>query len=228
MLKRLGKMLKPGLTTKEIEENFDNYLKEYPGMEPAFKNFMGYPASLCVSINDEVIHGIPSQARVIKDGDCVGIDLGIKYKGVFVDTAYTYLVGKPTKIAKKLTQVTLKALLKGIKAAKAGATTGDIGFSIQRFVEGKGFSVIRKFVGHGIGKSLHQAPEVPNFGMSGEGKRLVTGMAVAIEPMVSAGNFDVEITSDGWTARTKDGSLSAHFEHTVLITDKGALILTKR
>jgi methionyl aminopeptidase len=225
ILKRLSKMLKPGISTSEIENNFKTLLMQYPGMESAFKGFMGYPAFLCTSVNEEVIHGIPS-SKVIKDGDMVSIDLGIKYQGVFVDTAYTYLIGKPTKLAKRLVEVTFRALQEGIKKAKVGAKVGDISFAIQRFVERKGFSVIRKFVGHGIGRNLHEPPEIPNFGNLGEGELLSEGMAIAIEPMVAAGGFEVEISNDGWTAKTKDGSLSAHFEHTVLITNRGPLILT--
>jgi methionyl aminopeptidase len=225
ILKRIGKILKPGIATSEIENNFKLMLTQYPGMESAFKGFMGYPALLCTSINDEVIHGIPG-SRIIKDGDMVSIDLGIKYQGVFVDTAYTYLVGKPSGLAKKLVKVTFKALQEGIRRAKIGAKVGDISFAIQRFVEKKGFSVIRKFVGHGIGRNLHQPPEIPNFGNLGAGELLTEGMAIAIEPMVAAGGFEVDVAADGWTAKTKDGSLSAHFEHTVLITNRGPVILT--
>ncbi|MDP2923929.1 MAG: type I methionyl aminopeptidase [Candidatus Omnitrophota bacterium] len=227
ILKRLGKIIAPGMATKDIENSFDMYLSQYPGMESAFKGFMGYPASLCVSINEEVIHGIPSSARIIKDGDSVSIDLGIKYKGIFVDTAHTYLVGKASRLARKLVKATLRALHEGIKKAKVGARVGDISFTIQNFIENRGFSVIRKFVGHGIGKRLHEVPEIPNFGKMGEGQELCEGMAIAIEPMVSSGGFEVEIANDGWTARTKDRSLSAHFEHTVLITDTGPFILTR-
>lgn len=227
ILKKLGKCVVPGVTTKSIEDNFDNYLKEYPGMESAFKGFMGYPASLCVSINNEVIHGIPSDKREIREGDLVSIDLGIKHKGLFVDTAYTYIAGKPDKLAKKLVKASLRALYEGIKKARPQATTGDIGSAVQNFVESQGFAVVRKFVGHGIGRSLHQYPEVPNFGKPGEGNELFEGMAIAIEPMVTAGNSDVEVASDGWTAKTRDGSLSAHFEHTIAVTKKGPLILTR-
>ncbi|MFA5007748.1 MAG: type I methionyl aminopeptidase [Candidatus Omnitrophota bacterium] len=227
ILKKLGKCVVAGATTKYIEESFDNYLKEYPGMESAFKGYMDYPASLCVSINDEVIHGIPSDKREIREGDLVSIDLGIKYKGLFVDTAYTYIAGRGNKIARKLVKASLKSLYEGIKKVKPQATTGDIGFAVQKFVENQGFAVVKQFVGHGIGKSLHLYPEVPNFGMPGKGDRLREGMAIAIEPMVAAGNYEVGVAGDGWTAKTKDGSLSAHFEHTVAITKKGPLILTK-
>ncbi|MFA6994763.1 MAG: type I methionyl aminopeptidase [Candidatus Paceibacterota bacterium] len=227
ILKKLGKCVRPGVTTKYIEESFDNYLKEYPGMESAFKGFMGYPASLCVSINDEVIHGIPSDKREICEGDLVSIDLGIKQKGLFVDTAYTYIAGRADKLAKKLVKASLKSLYAGIKKAKPQATIGDIGSAVQNFVEGQGFAVVRQFVGHGIGRALHLPPEVPNFGTPGEGDKLFEGMAIAIEPMITAGKYDVVVASDGWTAKTRDGSLSAHFEHTIAITKKGPLILTR-
>ncbi|MFA6281894.1 MAG: type I methionyl aminopeptidase, partial [Candidatus Omnitrophota bacterium] len=221
------RLIKPGITTKQLEESFDNYLKSYPEMSGAFRGFMGYPASLCISINEEVIHGIPKISVVIKDGDVVSIDLGIKYKGLFVDTAYTFIAGKASKEAKRLVKATYQSLRVGIKQARIGATIGDIGFAIQTFLEKKGFSVIRKFVGHGIGRSLHSYPEVPNFGVKGEGEKLCEGMAIAIEPMVSVGGYDVVVLSDGWTAKTKDNSLSAHFEHTIAITKKGPVILTK-
>lgn len=227
ILKKLGKVIRPGITTKYIEESFDNYLKEYPGMESAFKGYMNYPASLCVSINDEVIHGIPSDKRIIQEGDLVSIDLGIKYKGLFVDTAYTYIAGRAGKVAKKLVKVSLKSLYEGIKKAKPQATIGDVGSAVQKFVEKQGFGVVRQFVGHGIGRNLHQHPEVPNFGIPGEGDKLYEGMGIAIEPMVTAGNYNVAVTDDGWTAKTRDGSLSAHFEHTVVITKKGPLVLTR-
>jgi methionyl aminopeptidase len=227
ILRKLKSCVKPGVTTKSIEDSFDNYLEEYPGMEAAFKGFMGYPASLCVSVNEEVIHGIPSDKKVIQEGDLVSIDLGIKYKELFVDTAYTYIAGRGSKAAKKLVKASLRSLYEGIKRAKPQATVGDIGSAVQNFVEKQGFGVVRQFVGHGIGRKLHQYPEVPNFGLPGEGDKLEVGMAIAIEPMVTAGSFNVAIAGDGWTAKTRDGSLSAHFEHTVVITKKGPLILTR-
>jgi len=227
ILRKLGKCVRPGVATKYIEDSFDNYLKEYPGMESAFKGFMDYPASLCVSINDEVIHGIPSDKREIREGDLVSIDLGIKYKGLFVDTAYTYIAGRADKLARKLVKATLKSLYAGIKKVKPQATIGDIGSTVQNFVENQGFAVVKQFVGHGIGRALHLPPEVPNFGTPGAGDKLFEGMAIAIEPMVTAGKYDVVVASDGWTAKTRDGSLSAHFEHTIAITKKGPLILTR-
>jgi methionyl aminopeptidase len=227
ILKKLAKFVKPGNTTKDIETAFDTFLGQYPGRETAFKGFMGYPASLCVSVNDEIIHGIPS-SRLINPGDCISIDLGIKYNGLFVDTACTYAAARVPAPVKKLIQVCRRALYEGIKKARIGARIGDIGFAIQSFVEKKGFSVIRKFVGHGIGRSLHLYPEVPNFGIPGEGPQLIEGMGLAIEPMICMGDCDVNIANDGWTAKTKDGSLSAHFEHTIAITKRGPVILTAR
>ncbi|MFA5271870.1 MAG: type I methionyl aminopeptidase [Candidatus Omnitrophota bacterium] len=227
ILKKLGKLIRPGITTKYIEENFDVYLKEHSGMSGAFRGFMGYPASLCVSINEEIIHGIPKDSVVIKNGDLVSIDLGIKYKGLFVDTAHTFIAGYASKEAKHLVKATYQSLYEGIKQARVGATIGDIGFAVQTYLEKRDFSVIRKFVGHAIGRELHLYPEVPNFGVKGTGEKLSEGMAIAIEPMVSIGSYDVVVLDDGWTARTKDNSLSAHFEHTIAITKKGPVIITK-
>jgi len=227
MLKKLGKLVRPGVTTKHLEESFDDYLKEYPEMSGAFRGFMGYPASLCISVNEEVIHGIPKDSVIIKNGDVVSIDLGLEYKGLFVDTAHTFIAGCASKEAKQLVKATYQALYEGIKQAKVGATIGDIGFAIQTFLEKRGFSVIRKFVGHAIGRSLHLYPEVPNFGVKGQGEKLSEGMAIAIEPMVSIGSYDVVVLDDGWTAKTKDNSLSAHFEHTIAITKQGPVIITK-
>ncbi|MBU2266127.1 MAG: type I methionyl aminopeptidase, partial [Candidatus Omnitrophica bacterium] len=217
ILKSLGFFIRPGRTTKDIEVFFERELEKYPGMEPAFKGFMGYPASLCVSVNEEVIHGIPS-GRKISNGDLVSIDLGIKYKGLFVDTARTYLVGKASPLARKLARVTLKSLVAGISRLKPGNHLGDVSSAVQKTVEDNGFSVIRRFVGHGIGRALHVPPEVPNFGEKNSGPKLASGFAIAVEPMVSAGSYEVEILDDGWTARTEDNSLAAHFEHTVAIT----------
>lgn len=226
ILKKIGRWIKPGISTKEIEKFFEKELAKFEGMEAAFKGFSGYPASCCVSVNEEIIHGIPSN-RLISDGDLVSVDLGIKYKGLYVDTAYTYVVGKVDAQTKKLVKVTKKSLYRAIKRLRSPATVGDIGSTVQDFVERNGLSVIRRFVGHGIGKELHQAPEVPNFGEKGKGLALPLNCVIAIEPMVSMGSFDIDILSDGWTAKTKDNSLSAHFEHTVALTEKGPWILTK-
>ena len=227
ILKKLKKFIRGGISTKDVENFFDEALSQYPGMEPAFKGFMGYPASVCVSVNEEIIHGIPSENKIIKRGDLVSVDLGIKYQGLFVDTAHTYIIGSAPSFAKRLVKTTYQALCEGIKRAKVGLTVGDIGAAVQGYVEKKNCSVIRKFVGHGIGDKLHLPPELPNYGQKGEGMELTEGMALAIEPMVSVGGYEVEIDNDGWTARTKDNSLSAHFEHTVVITKKGPLVLTQ-
>jgi len=226
ILKRLKGFIRPGVSTKDVEEFFEREISKYPGMEAAFKGFMGYPASCCVSVNEEIIHGIPSQ-KIIRDGDLVSVDLGIKYKGLFVDTAYTYMIGKVSSLAKRLVKTTRKSLKKGISRMMAGGKVGDVSSAIQKQVEKNGFSVIRRFIGHGIGRGLHLPPEVPNFGEENKGKELCVGYAIAIEPMVSAGDFDVDISSDGWTAKTKDNSLAAHFEHTIAITEKGPWVLTQ-
>ena len=226
-LQKLGKILKPGLATKEIEDSFCAYLDKCRGLESAFLGYSGYPANLCVSINEEVIHGIPQRDKIVKDGDVVSVDLGIKHQGLFVDCAYTYLVGRRvSREVKQLVRVGLRALREGIKKAKVGNTTGDIGFIIQKIAQESGFSVIRSFVGHGVGHGLHCYPEVPNFGSKGEGVLLKEGMALAIEPMFAQGGFEVKSLADGWTVKTKDNSLSCHFEHTVAITRKGPMVIT--
>ena len=224
--KLLKKFIKPGVSTKDINDYFNDYLSKFKDMKPAFLNYHGFPASACVSLNDEVVHGIPSPQAVIKKADIVKVDLGIKYQGLFVDSAYTYIVGHAHGLSKKLVNVTRKALYAGIKKALPGNTIGDIGQAIMKFVEKNGFSIVRQFIGHGIGHNLHQEPEVPNFGVAGQGYRLHPGMAIAIEPMVTAGGYKVKIDSNGWTARTVDSSLAAHFEHTVAITRRGPVILT--
>lgn len=226
IIRKLKFFITPGITTKSIETFFEKKLQQYPDMEAAFKGFMGYEASCCVSVNEEVIHGIPSR-RLIRAGDLVSVDLGIKYKGVFIDTAHTYAVGRITAAARRLVRVAHRSLYEAIRRIKIGACIGDISSSVQRTVEKNGFSVIRKFVGHGIGRELHLPPEVPNFGEKGQGPQLVEGQAIAIEPMVAMGSFDVDILDDGWTAKTKDNSLSAHFEHTIAVTKRGPWILTQ-
>jgi methionyl aminopeptidase len=225
-LKQLRRTIRPGISTKDIEDDFDKMLTQYPGMDAAFKGYCDYPASLCVSINDEIIHGIPRQEQIIKDGDFVSVDLGIKYKGLFVDTAYTYPTGRVSPIGRKLLKVGQNSLTRALKKVRIGAYIGDIGSTIQNYVESNGFSVIRKFVGHGIGRVLHCPPEVPNFGMEHTGEILKEGMVIAIEPMVTSGGYEVAILDDGWTVKTKDNSLSVHFEHTVAVTRRGPVIIT--
>ncbi len=225
-LQLAGNAVEPGVTTAEIDRIAETYIRSQ-GAVPNFKNYNGYPATACISINNEVIHGIPSKKRVIKQGDIVSIDLGAAFEGYHGDNAATFAAGDISEEAKRLLDVTKQSLEKGIAAAVAGNRIGDISFAVQSFVEKNGYSVVRDYVGHGIGTCLHEAPEVPNFGTAGRGIRLVPGMTLAIEPMVNAGKFPVDVMPDGWTVLTRDGSLSAHFEHTVAITADGPKILTK-
>ncbi|MFH1768324.1 MAG: type I methionyl aminopeptidase [Candidatus Omnitrophota bacterium] len=225
-LRRLRKIIRANLTTKDIEGMFDDYLRRNKRVESAFLGYNGYPASLCVSVNEEVIHGIPNKNKVIKNGDIVSVDLGLKSKGLFVDCAYTYRIGKVSLAAEKLIKTGMRALKAGIKNARINNRVGDISSAVQKTSESNGYAVIRKFVGHGIGKTLHCYPEVPNFGNSGNGPVLQEGMVLAIEPMIASGSFDVETSPDGWTVKTQDNSLSCHFEHTVAITKRGPWILT--
>ena len=224
-LQTVGKAVEPGVTTAELDRLAEKYIRSQ-GAVPNFKNYNGYPATACISINNEVIHGIPSAKRVIKAGDIVSVDLGAMFNGYHGDNAATFACGDVSDEAKRLMQTTKDALYEGIAAATAGSRIGDIGYAIQRYVEAAGFSVVRQYVGHGIGTKLHEAPEVPNFGTAGRGIRLLPGMTLAIEPMVNAGGYDVKVLPDGWTVLTKDGSLSAHFEHTVVITSDGPKIMT--
>lgn len=224
-LKVAGEAVEPGVTTEEIDRLAEKYILSQGGV-PNFKNYEGYPATACISINNEVIHGIPSAKRKLKAGDIVSIDLGAKFDGYNGDNAATFAVGDVSEEARRLMDVTRESLYEGINAAKAGNRIGDIGHAIQQYVEARGFSVVRTFVGHGVGTDLHEAPEVPNYGNPGRGIRLIPGMTIAIEPMVNAGKAGVSVQPDGWTVLTKDGSLSAHFEHTVAITADGTKIMT--
>ncbi|MDI6890455.1 MAG: type I methionyl aminopeptidase [Thermodesulfovibrionales bacterium] len=218
-------MVRPGITTEEIESFADAYIRAQGGV-PAFKGYRGYPASICTSMNNEVIHGIPSK-RVLKEGDILSVDLGVYSDGFYGDAAYTFPVGKIHPDVERLLRVTEESLYIGIENARIGNRVSDISHSIQRHVESNGFSVVRAFVGHGIGRKLHEEPQIPNFGSPGRGPRLREGMTLAIEPMVNAGGYEVFILTDGWTAVTVDGKPSAHFEHTVLVTSDGPKILTK-
>ena len=224
-LQTVGNAVEPGITTAELDALAEKYIRSLGG-EPNFKNYHGYPATACISINNEVIHGIPSGKRVLKAGDIVSVDLGARFNGYNGDNAATFACGDVSAEAKRLMQTTKDALYEGIKATTAGSRIGDISNAVQRTVEAAGFSVVRQYVGHGIGTQLHEAPEVPNFGTAGRGIRLLPGMTLAIEPMVNAGGFDVKVLPDGWTVLTKDGSLSAHFEHTIVITPDGPKIMT--
>ncbi|MCX5709604.1 MAG: type I methionyl aminopeptidase [Candidatus Omnitrophica bacterium] len=220
----LQELIAPGVATKEIDAAAQRLtLKE--GALCAFKGYKGYPASVCVSINEEIVHGIPGE-RVIRQGDILSLDLGVNYKGYFTDAAITIPIGKITPSNQKLIDVTKAALFEGIKQAKIGSHLSDISHSIQEYAEINGFSVVRQFVGHGIGKNLHEEPEIPNFGLPGAGPLLKSGMVLAIEPMINTGTWEAEFLNNGWTAVTKDRLPSAHFEHTLAITDKGPEILT--
>ncbi|MEW6067798.1 MAG: type I methionyl aminopeptidase [Nitrospirota bacterium] len=224
-LNAIKTIVRPGITTEEINKFADAFIRSKDAA-PAFKGYRGYPASICASVNEEVIHGIPSN-RILKEGDILSIDLGVYRDGFYGDAAYTLPVGKIHPDAERLLRVTEDALYIGIEHARDHNRVSDISYSIQRHVESNGFSVVRAFVGHGIGRSLHEDPPVPNFGNPGRGPRLKIGMTLAIEPMVNYGGYEVTVLEDGWTAVTLDGKLSAHFEHTVLITSDGPKILTK-
>ena len=225
-LKLAGSAVEPGVTTAELDKIAEKYILSQ-GATPNFKNYNGYPATACISINNEVIHGIPSKKRVIQAGDIVSIDLGAKFDGYHGDNAATFACGDVSAEAKRLMDTTRESLYEGIAVAVSGGRLGDIGAAVQQYVEKRGYSVVRQFVGHGIGTQLHEAPEVPNFGTHGRGIRLMPGMTLAIEPMVNMGASDVKVMPDGWTVLTKDGSLSAHFEHTIVITPDGPQIMTK-
>ena len=219
-------LVKPGVTTFDLEKAAVARLAEL-GVKAAFKGYHGYPCALCTSVNSEVVHGIPSQKRVLKEGDIVSVDFGVVVDGYFGDSAITVPVGAVDADVARLLAVTEKSLHAGIAVVRPGATLGDVGAAVQDVVEAEGFSVVRDFVGHGIGVHMHEDPQVPNFGERGRGMKLQVGMVIAIEPMVNAGKPDVEVLGDGWTAVAKDGSMSAHFEHTVAVTATGARVLTE-
>ncbi len=225
-LEGIKKIVLPGIATLELDRFAETFIVS-KGAAPAFKGYRGYPASLCTSVNEQVVHGIPSGAKKLKEGDIISLDVGVYYKGFYGDAAVTLPVGKISDAAKKLLSVTQGALYQGMENAVVGKRLSDISYAIQSYVEARGFSVVRNFVGHGIGRELHEEPQLPNFGRPGEGPVLMEGMVLAIEPMVNAGTWEVIILDDGWTAVTGDNSLSAHFEHTVAITVNGPKALTK-
>jgi methionyl aminopeptidase len=227
VLTELAARVAPGVTTADLDELAEKRLRK-AGATPAFKGYHGYPATICASINEEVIHGIPSGRRVLNEGDVISIDVGASLDGYFGDSAITLAVGQVSEAAATLLRVTDESLYKAIEAVKPGGRISDIGHAVQRHVEAYGFSVVREFVGHGIGQKMHEEPQVPNYGEPGRGPRLTEGMVLAIEPMVNAGKPAVKVLADGWTAVTRDGSLSAHFEHTVAVTADGPWILTAR
>lgn len=223
----LGKALKPGMSTMDIDRLGEQIIRSYDCI-PSFKNYNGYPGSICVSVNDEVVHGIPSKRRIIREGDIVSLDAGVIYRGYHSDAARTHAIGEISPQAQKLIDVTRQSFFEGIKYAKAGNHLNDISSAIQAYAESFGYGVVRDLVGHGIGENLHEDPEVPNFAQRRKGIKLVSGMTLAIEPMINAGRPDVVWLDDDWTVVTDDGSLSAHYENTVLITEEGPEILSIR
>ena len=226
VLQRLRKAVAPGVTTADLDALAEREIRA-AGAVPAFKGYKGYPASICASVNEQVVHGIPSSRDVLREGDIISIDLGAKLGGFYGDSAVTVGVGKIASTAAELLRVTEESLWKGIDAVRPGGRVSDIGHAVQTHVEMFGFSVVREFVGHGIGSELHEEPQIPNYGAPGRGPRLAEGMVLAIEPMVNAGGPEVKVLHDGWTAVTEDRSLSAHFEHTVAVTTDGVEVLTK-
>ncbi len=216
--------VRPGMTTGELDSMIENYIVNH-GARPSFKNYNGFPSSACISVNDVIVHGIPGK-RVLEEGDIVSVDVGSYYKGYHSDAARTFAVGRISDSAKKLIEVTEQCFFEGLKAAYPGMRLGDIGSRIQNYAESFGYGVVRDMVGHGIGRSLHESPDVPNFGKEGRGIRLIEGMCIAIEPMINEGTYKLKTLSDGWTTVTLDGKLSAHYENTVAITADGPKILT--
>ena len=219
-----GEMVRPGVTTGEIDKAIHDYIISQ-GARPTFLHYNGFPASACISVNDEVIHGIPG-GYVLKEGDIVSVDVGAFYQGFTGDCAATFPCGEVSPLARKLIEVTQQSFFEGVKFARQGYRVSDIGHAVQTYVESNGFSVVRAFVGHGVGAALHEEPEVPNFGKPGRGPRLIKGMTLAVEPMVTAGHYDVRVLKDKWTTVTADGSLAAHYENSILITDGEPEILT--
>lgn len=219
-----GEMVKPGVTTQEIDKAVQQFIKQH-GAVPSFLGYNGFPGSCCISVNDEVIHGIPGN-RVLKEGDIVSIDVGAYIGGYHGDCAATFACGEISDEAKRLIQVTEQSFYEGLRYAKEGCRVSDISAAVQRYVEKEGFSIVREYVGHGIGRNLHEAPEVPNYGEPGRGPRLLRGMTLAVEPMVNAGAAAIRNMSDGWTVKTKDGKYSAHYENTILITEGDPELLT--
>ena len=218
-------LVRPGISTKEIDAKIQRFIEKC-GATPSFLGYGGFPGSACISVNDEVIHGIPSDKVILKEGDIVKIDVGARYRGYNGDSARTYPVGKVSDEALKLISVTEGSFLEAMKFTRVGYRIGDIGFAVENFVISNGFTVVRDYVGHGVGAELHEDPNIPNFGNAGRGARLYSGMTLAIEPMVNAGRADVRVQKDGWTVKTLDGKLSAHYENSVLVTDSDPFILT--
>ena len=227
VLALVGERAVPGVSTADLDVAAESYIRDHEGAAPAFKGLYGFPATLCTSVNDEVVHGIPSAERRLEDGDLLGVDVGVVLNEMYADAAVTVPVGQPSDEAQRLLSVTRAALDVGVQQASAGSTLGDVGAAIQGVVEEAGYSVIRELVGHGVGFAPHEEPHVPNFGRRGQGAALEVGLVIAIEPMVNVGGRHIRTLADGWTVVTADGSLSAHFEHTVAVTRGGPRILTR-
>ncbi len=227
VMDRLRERVKAGMTTLEIDEDIERFIVRQ-GAKPAFKGYRGFPATVCISINEEVVHGIPSPQRRLKEADIVGLDLGCIVEGYYADCAFTMAIGDVPASVRKLLDVTRESLELAIEECRPGRRLSDVSHAVQRHVEGHGLAIVRAFVGHGIGRRLHEEPQIPNFGEPGRGPQIASGMVFAIEPMVTMGSWEVRILEDGWTAVTEDGSLAAHFEHTIAVTEDGPEVLTSR
>jgi methionyl aminopeptidase len=227
VLAELESAVAPGVTTADLDQMAEKLVRD-AGAVPAFKGYRGFPATLCASVNDEVIHGIPSAQRKLNDGDVISLDMGAKLNGYFGDSAVTVPVGRVPESTLRLLQVTQQALERAIAQVQVGGRLSDIGHAVQTWVESHGYSIVREFVGHGIGERLHEDPQIPNYGDPGRGPKLAEGMVLAIEPMVAMGRAETKVLADGWTAVTKDGSLAAHFEHTVAVATDGPIVMTAR
>jgi methionyl aminopeptidase len=223
----VGRNIRPDITTEDLDRLAEDFIRSHPGAQPSFKGLYDFPATLCTSINNEIVHGIPSHKRVLHDGDIVSVDTGVCLEGLHADSAATFPVGDIRAEAARLLEITREALAAGVAQARAGNHVGDIGHAVQKVAEGAGYSVVRELVGHGIGASFHEEPQVPNYGKPKRGPRLVSGMTIAIEPMINVGGASIRTLDDKWTVVTQDGSLSAHFEHTVAVTENGPRILTR-
>jgi methionyl aminopeptidase len=227
VLEALEAAVAPGVTTADLDAMAERMVRD-GGAEPAFKGYRGYPATLCASVNDEVVHGIPSKSRALAEGDIISLDIGVKLGGFYGDSAVTVPIGRVPDRTRELLRVTQESLERAIAQVRVGGRLSDLGHAVQQWVEAHGFSVVREFVGHGIGEKLHEEPQIPNYGQPGRGPKLAEGMVLAIEPMVAMGKPETRVLKDGWTAVTRDGSLAAHFEHTVAVTAEGPMVLTRR
>ena len=223
----LREAVRPGVSTGELDRVAEQFIRSHAGATPAFKGLYGFPGSICASINEEIVHGIPSRKRILHEGDIISLDVGVGYKGLFTDAAITVPVGKIDETSQRLLDVTAQSLSAGIAAAQAGNQVGDIGAAVQAVVEAAGFGVVRDLVGHGVGAAMHEEPQVPNYGKPHRGAKLNPGLTIAIEPMVNVGDYAIKTLADKWTIVSADGSRSAHFEHTVAITESGPRVLTR-